>query len=324
MAKIIAVTGATGAQGGGVVNIMKNVPGWKVRAITRNPSGAAAQKLAAEGLDVVQASFDDEASLVKAFEGVHAVFAVTNWWEILFTGHNQAEASQIETEQGMAIARAAAAQSTLEHYIWSTGTDTSTASGGKHPGVSHMDSKALVDEKIRKELPALAAKTTYMYMGYYPQNMFTYDCLKPTEFPPGSGTYVQIVPSTADAEVLMAGDLTHNPGLWVRQILAKGDITYGKYTRVALERWSFQKAIDVWSEVTGKKGVFVPCTVEKYTELFGIVGREIGVQFQFGQMADVWGIEEDKYLDAEKDLGISADEVIGFRGTMEKWKHTVA
>lgn len=68
MSKIIAVTGATGSQGGGVVNVMKNTPGWKVRAITRNVGSEAAKKLAAEGIEVVSASFDDESSLVAAFE----------------------------------------------------------------------------------------------------------------------------------------------------------------------------------------------------------------------------------------------------------------
>lgn len=66
--KIIAVTGATGAQGGGVVNVMKKTPGWKVRAVTRNPESDAAKKLAADGIEVVAADFNDEASLVKAFE----------------------------------------------------------------------------------------------------------------------------------------------------------------------------------------------------------------------------------------------------------------
>jgi NAD(P)-dependent dehydrogenase (short-subunit alcohol dehydrogenase family) len=66
--KIIAVTGATGSQGGGVVNVMKKTSGWKVRAITRNPESEAAKKLSAEGIEVVQASFDDEASLTRAFE----------------------------------------------------------------------------------------------------------------------------------------------------------------------------------------------------------------------------------------------------------------
>jgi hypothetical protein len=68
MSKIIAVTGATGTQGGGVINIMKKTPGWTVRAVTRNPESDAAKRLAAEGIEVVQANFDDEASLVKAFE----------------------------------------------------------------------------------------------------------------------------------------------------------------------------------------------------------------------------------------------------------------
>jgi len=68
MAKTIAVIGATGAQGGGVVNVMKNTPGWKVRAITRNPQSEAAQKLAGDGIEVVQANLDDESSLKKAFE----------------------------------------------------------------------------------------------------------------------------------------------------------------------------------------------------------------------------------------------------------------
>jgi uncharacterized protein YbjT (DUF2867 family) len=66
--KIIAVTGATGAQGGGVVNIMKKTPGWKVRGLTRNVESDAAKKLLAEGIEVVQADFDDQISLQKAFQ----------------------------------------------------------------------------------------------------------------------------------------------------------------------------------------------------------------------------------------------------------------
>jgi NAD(P)-dependent dehydrogenase (short-subunit alcohol dehydrogenase family) len=66
--KIIAVTGATGSQGGGVINVMKKTPGWKIRALTRNVNSDAAKKLAAEGIEVVQADWDDESALVKAFE----------------------------------------------------------------------------------------------------------------------------------------------------------------------------------------------------------------------------------------------------------------
>lgn len=66
--QIIAVTGATGSQGGGVINVMKKTPGWKVRALTRNPESEAAKKLAADGIEVVQADFDNLASLLDAFK----------------------------------------------------------------------------------------------------------------------------------------------------------------------------------------------------------------------------------------------------------------
>jgi NADP-dependent 3-hydroxy acid dehydrogenase YdfG len=66
--KLIVITGATGAQGGGVVNIMKRTPGWRVRAVTRNPDSDAAKQLTADGtVEVVRADYDDETSLLNAF-----------------------------------------------------------------------------------------------------------------------------------------------------------------------------------------------------------------------------------------------------------------
>jgi NAD(P)-dependent dehydrogenase (short-subunit alcohol dehydrogenase family) len=179
--KIIAVTGATGSQGGGVVNIMKKTPGWKVRAITRNPDSDAAKKLTAEGIEVVKADFEDEASLRAAFDGTHAVFAVTNWWESLFQGKSQHESGEIEERHGMNLARAAAATRTVEHYIWSTTPSAKRRFWGKIEA-PHMDYKANVDARIKAELPELAAITTYLYFGYYPQNMAFFPLCKPIEY----------------------------------------------------------------------------------------------------------------------------------------------
>lgn len=50
------------------MNVMKTVPGWTLRAVTRNPESEAAKKLTEQGIEVVQADFDDETSLEKAFE----------------------------------------------------------------------------------------------------------------------------------------------------------------------------------------------------------------------------------------------------------------
>jgi len=83
----------------------------------------------------------------------------------------------------MNIARAAAAIHTLEHYIWST---TPSAKRMIKPAGSlltpHMDYKANVDARIKKELPRLAAMTTYLYFGYYPQNMAFFPLIKPVEY----------------------------------------------------------------------------------------------------------------------------------------------
>ena len=180
--KIIAITGATGAQGGGVVNIMKATPGWRVRAITRNPDSAAAKQLAADGsVEVVRADWDDEASLANAFVGVTAVFAVTNWWESLFSGKTQWESGEIEERHGMNLARAAAKTPTLEHYLWSTQPSAKRMLPGTLE-TPHMDYKANVDARIKAELPELAAKTTYLYFGYYPQNMAYFPLIKPVEY----------------------------------------------------------------------------------------------------------------------------------------------
>jgi uncharacterized protein YbjT (DUF2867 family) len=119
MAKIIAVIGATGVQGGGLARAILADPnsGFSVRAITRDPSKDNAKALAAKGAEVVSANLDDVDSLKKAFAGAHGVFAVTNFWE-----HFSAEK---EKAQAKNIAEAAKAAG-VKHVIWSTLEDTRT------------------------------------------------------------------------------------------------------------------------------------------------------------------------------------------------------
>ena len=68
MSKLIVVCGATGQLGGSVARRMLNEDGWRVRAITRNVNGQAAQALAAKGAELASADYDDEASLVEVFK----------------------------------------------------------------------------------------------------------------------------------------------------------------------------------------------------------------------------------------------------------------
>ena len=69
MSPIITVIGATGVQGGSVVDAVLKSGLYQVRAITRNINSDKAKALAArDGVEVTTADLNDEESLIKAFD----------------------------------------------------------------------------------------------------------------------------------------------------------------------------------------------------------------------------------------------------------------
>jgi len=115
--KVIAVVGATGAQGGGLVRAILGDPGggFTVRALTRDASSPKAQELARLGAEVVSVDLDDPESVRRAFAGAYGAFCVTFFWEHF--------SPQRELAQAKTMAKAAK-QAGLEHVIWSTLEDT--------------------------------------------------------------------------------------------------------------------------------------------------------------------------------------------------------
>ena len=95
--KIIAVIGATGAQGGGLCRaILKDVGGgYRVRALTRNAGSGKAEELKRLGAEVVEVDVDDAESLKRAFRGAHGVFCVTFFWEHFSPEKELAEAKNM-------------------------------------------------------------------------------------------------------------------------------------------------------------------------------------------------------------------------------------
>jgi uncharacterized protein YbjT (DUF2867 family) len=170
MAKIIAVVGSTGAQGGGLCRaILADKSGeYACRAITRDPNKDKARTLAAAGAEVVKADIDDVESLKKAFAGAHGVYGVTNFWE-----HFSAEK---EKAQAKNIAEAAKAAG-VKHVIWSTLEDTRqfmSPDDKRMPmlqekyRVPHFDAKAEANEYF-KGLPA-----TLLVTSFYWDNLFMF------------------------------------------------------------------------------------------------------------------------------------------------------
>ncbi|KFY94561.1 hypothetical protein V500_03158 [Pseudogymnoascus sp. VKM F-4518 (FW-2643)] len=91
----------------------------KIRGITRNVTSAKAQNLTAQGVEMLKAYLDDEESLIRAFEGVYAIYAVTDFFEP-FGKHGPEVAVKVEVAQGINLASAASKTPSLTHYIWST------------------------------------------------------------------------------------------------------------------------------------------------------------------------------------------------------------
>ena len=81
--KIIAVVGATGAQGGSLARaiLRDRASEYAVRALTLKVDSDKAQELKRAGAEVVAADLDDVESIKRAFAGAHAAFCVTNYWE---------------------------------------------------------------------------------------------------------------------------------------------------------------------------------------------------------------------------------------------------
>lgn len=132
--KIIAVTGATGQQGGAVARKLLS-EGWQVRALTRELDKPAAQELKALGAEVVAGDMDNRAELDAAFTGAYGVFSVQNFWlpTVGFVG---------EVRQGKNVAEAANAAG-VQHFVYSSVGNVNHA-----PGVMHFESKWQIEQYI--------------------------------------------------------------------------------------------------------------------------------------------------------------------------------
>ena len=177
MEKIIAVVGATGAQGKGLIQAILNdrESGFRPRAITRNAASDKAKELAAMGAEVVEANVDDKESMIRAFSGAYGAFCVTFFWE-----HFSPEK---ETQQARNLAEAAK-EAEVNHVIWSTLEDTRKwvpldddrmpTLQGKYK-VPHFDSKGEANQYFENSgVPYTLLNTSFyweniIYFGLGPQ-----------------------------------------------------------------------------------------------------------------------------------------------------------
>lgn len=309
MSKIVAVVGATGGQGGSVVRALLKHGEYKVRGITRNVNSDKAKALSSQGVEVVTADLNDEASLTKAFEGATAIFAVTDFFEP-FAKNGPDVAFEVEYKQGVNIVNAALGTPTLQHFIWSTLPSSKKISGGKFV-VPHMESKARIDDYIKAK-PELLAKTTFLWITFYSINFF-YPVFQPF-FLKSIGTYVFIQPVAPSTLISAAGDISVNVGIFARAILSNPSKTRGgKYVFCNLQTYKSDDYLQLWAKVTGKQRAhYLQVSFEDYQKLFPAWGAEMGIMMLFWEYAGEksWSGEE---LITGSDLGVHGELM-----TMEK------
>jgi hypothetical protein len=319
---LVSVVGATGTQGRSVLTALLATGQYRVRGLTRSPSSPASQALIKDGAEMVQADVSDLASLEKAFVGSYAIYAVTDFFApFMANGLDQSKAQAIETQQGINLARAAAGTKGLEHYIWSTGPATLRMKGIKVP---HLDSKAAVDDYIRKEMPELAKKTTFVWMGWYAHN-FKIPTFTPVAVPGAEpGAYIQALDVPGSMEVpVMNSNVA--PGVAVKAILANPERTKnGAYVLVARAWLSMDELLQLWAKVQRPKraqgegtfrAVYVQTSSEAMARLWGPWAAELSPMLKFfevvkGKEGYKPGGEGVRVLEV-KDLGVKKSELGG-------------
>lgn len=308
MTKIVAVVGATGKQGGAVVQALLKQGEYKVRGLTRNVSSDKAKALIAQGVEAVSADLNDEASLTKAFQGATAIFAVTDFSEpFRHVPGGPDHARDTEYRQGVNMARAALQTPTLEHLIWSTLPNSDKLSDGKFV-IPHFMGKCGVDDFIRSQ-PELLAKTTFLWLPYFSSNFF-YAPFQPY-FLKSIGTYVQIQPVPPSTPYALAGDITVNTGVMVKAILSNPSKTLGgKYAFGKVETMSSGDYLQLWAKATGKRAHYLQVSMEEFERLFADGwGRELGLMLQLAELRGEQAWSGQGELVTAADLGVQGELV---------------
>jgi len=271
--KIIAVIGATGAQGGGLVRAILNDKkgGFAARAITRDPKSDKAKALADAGAEVVTADVDDVKSLKKAFAGAHGAFCVTFFWAHLKPEKELAEARNMAQ---------AAKDSGLRHVIWSTLEDTRKSiplSDDRMPTlmgkykVPHFDAKGEANDVFTE----LGVPTTFLLTSFYWEN-FIYFGMGPKKGPDGK-LAITLPLGTKKLASISAEDI----GKVAYAIFEKGDEMIGQTVGIAGGHLSGAQMAKSLSKALGQPVGYNAVSPAQFRS-FGFPGADdLGNMFQF-------------------------------------------
>jgi uncharacterized protein YbjT (DUF2867 family) len=263
--RLVLVTGATGSQGGSVVQALLE-RGHKVRGMTRNANSQAAKKLRQRGVEVVAGDFVDQDSLVRAANGVDTIFTMTTPFE---------EGVEAETAQGLAITNAAK-QAGVGHLIYS-----SVANADKATGIPHFDSKY----EVEKHIALSGVPYTIIAPVYFMENLTT-----PWSVPGlRQGKLALALPANQPLQQIAVRDI----GAFAAAIVERRESVFGHRYDIAGDELSGQESVAIFSEATGRKiqyESFPPDALRAQSE-------DMALMFEWlndtGYSADIAGLRRD-------------------------------
>ncbi|TDO49000.1 uncharacterized protein YbjT (DUF2867 family) [Kribbella sp. VKM Ac-2571] len=280
MSKLIAVVGATGAQGGALVRAILADPSgeFDVRALTRNPDSAAAKNLAAAGAEVVAADLDDEASIRAAFDGAYGAFVVTNYWAPL-TPDEEAARTRADMELAQAETAARAARDAgVQHLVWSTLEDTRLFFGARDDvpslddgryKVPHFDAKGEADDLFTKYgVPTTFLRTTFYFDAFI-------STMPPTRN--ADGTLTITLPM---GDRPLSGIASDDIGRIAFAILKRPDLI-GQTVSLAGDHLTGHQYAAALTEALGEKVTYHSPTLDEYRQYPFPMAVEMANMFQF-------------------------------------------
>ncbi|MCZ6704490.1 MAG: NmrA/HSCARG family protein [Bacteroidetes bacterium] len=242
----VLVTGASGQQGGAVLNALLD-RGHQVRALTRKPDSEWAASVASRGVEVVSGDFTDQESLVRAATGVDTIFLMTTFMEA---------GIDAEIEQGLAMVEAAN-QANVGHLVF-----TSVASADKATGIPHFDSKFKVEEAI------IASGISYTIVAPV---SFMENITSPW-YLPGILDGTLAMPMPADAAIQQIA--VETIGQFVASIIERRESVFGKRFDIASDEKTGEEVAQILSEKLGRTigyAGFSPDALREENEDFAIM-----------------------------------------------------
>jgi uncharacterized protein YbjT (DUF2867 family) len=224
-AALVAVVGATGRQGSAVVRHLL-ADGWRVRALTRDPSSAAARALADQGAEVERSDSEEIDSLRRAFDGAHGVFNVQN----PMTGSLSAE-----VRQGRCVAQAAV-ETRVDHVVYGA-----AGIGEVATGIGSWDSKLAVAERIRELGLTLTVLRPMAFM----------ELMTDKTYYPSVGVW-HVMPKLMGGGRPVGWLCTDDLGAITARVFADPDRWAGKTLDLVSDVQSIDECRALWAEVRGR------------------------------------------------------------------------